>query len=149
MVAPTRLGHHPNHGIFCARHVGDAARSSLSTSKRKQLGKVVYQRLLRRFAALVDTTICCHFYAHRRLWIHRTAMGCFGNYGLADVDHAVQRVFQRPKHRADSPHPFYHCLPFPIGALIAQKHLDQQSNCENQSTSDRIEAGKKWQIARL
>ena len=149
MVAPARLGHHPHHGIFSARHVGDAARSSLSTSKRKQLGKVVYQRLLRRFAALVDTTICCHFYTHRRLWIHRTAMGRFGNYGLADVDHAVQRVFQRPKHRTDSPHTIYHRLPLSIGALIAQEHFYQQSNRENQSTSDRIEAGKKWQIARL
>ena len=149
MVAPARLGHHPNHGIFCARHVGDAARSSLSTSKRKRLGKVVYQRLLRRLATLIDTPIRRNFHAHRRLWIHRTSMGCFGDYGLADVDYVVQRVFQRPKHCADSPHTFYHRIPFSIGALIAQEHFDQQSNRENQSPFDRIENGKKWQTARL
>ena len=149
MVAPARLGHHPDHGIFCARHVGDAARSSLSTSKRKRLGKVVYQRLLCRLATLIDTPIRRHFHAHRRLWIYSTSMGRFGDYGLADVDHAVQRVFQRPKHCTYSPHPFHHSIPISAGALIAQEHFDQQSNCENQSPFDRIENGKKWQTARL
>jgi ornithine carbamoyltransferase len=76
-------------------------------------------------------------------------MGRFGDYGLADVDYVVQRVFQRPKHRTYSPHTFYHCIPFSIGARIAQEHFDQQSNRENQSPSNRIEVGKKWQIARL
>jgi hypothetical protein len=68
-------------------------------------------------------------------------MGRFGDYGLAYLDHNLQCLFQRPKHRTNPSHPFHHSIPISVGAPIAQKYFHQQSNRQNQSPIDRIENG--------